>query len=336
MNFATLISTGGFTMKKLYSLLFSMLLAAGILSGCGDSAAEPEKDNGSSTEQTETETEKAEFPVTITDAAGEEVVIEEKPEKIVSLIPSNTETAFALGLGEEVVGVSDFDNYPEETADKEKIGGMEFNVEKIISLAPDLVLAHASSAHNATAGLQQLKDSGIAVLVVNDAQSFEQVYESIEMIGTASGAKEEAEEVIAGMKEKIEAIKEKAAAVTEKKKVFVEVSPAPEIYSPGKNTFMDEMLTMINAENIVKEEGWPKVDPEAIIKENPDVIISTSGYRNEDAVAEVLAREGWQDVNAVKNKQVFSVDSDTVSRSGPRLAEGVEEFAKAVYPDVFK
>ena len=97
---------------------------------------------GAKTEQTEN----AAFPVTIKDATGEDVVIEAKPEKIVSLIPSNTEIAFALGLGEEIVGVSDNDNYPEEVANIEKIGGMEFNVEKIISLQPDVVLAQGSMA----------------------------------------------------------------------------------------------------------------------------------------------------------------------------------------------
>ena len=99
---------------------------------------------------------------------------------------------------------------------------------------------------------------------------------------------------------------------------------------------MDEMLTMIKAENIVKEEGWPQLNQEAIIEANPDVIITTYGYYVENAVEQVLGREGWQDINAIKNKQVVDVQSDKVTRSGPRLVEGVEELAKAVYPDIFK
>lgn len=78
------------------------------------------------------------------------------------------------------------------------------------------------------------------------------------------------------------------------------------------------------------------MDPEAIIERNPDVIITTHGYYTEDAVGNVMSRDGWQDINAVKNKQVVDVDSDMVTRSGPRIVEGVEELAKAVYPDVFK
>ncbi|QED46337.1 ABC transporter substrate-binding protein [Cytobacillus dafuensis] len=324
-------------MKKLYSLLFALLLAVGVLAGCGESADKP-KENAENGEKQTVQQEESAFPVTIKDALDNEVVIESKPEKIVSLIPSNTEIAFALGLGEEVVGVSDYDNYPEEVANKEKIGGMEFNVEKIISLKPNLVLAHASSAHNSAEGLQQLRDAGIAVLVVNEAKNIDQVYESINMIGAASGEKEKAEELVAGMKEKFEAIKEKAKEIKDedRKKVFVEVSPAPEIYAAGANTFINEMLEMIHADNVITEEDWPKMDPEAVIERNPDVIITTHGYYVEDPVGNVLSRDGWQGINAVKNKQVFDVNSDAVTRTGPRLVEGVEELAKAIYPETFK
>ncbi|MEH7389542.1 ABC transporter substrate-binding protein [Bacillus sp. JJ1503] len=324
-------------MKKLYSVLFALLLAIGVLAGCGGSAEEP-TENTAEKETQPAQEEKADFPVTIKDALDNEVVIESKPEKIVSLLPSNTEIAFGLGLGEEVVGVSDFDNYPAEAAEKEKIGGMDFNVEKIISLSPNLVLAHASSAHNAEAGLQQLRDAGITVLVVNDAKNFDEVFDSINMIGTAGGKKEEAEKLVSSMKAKLEEIKEKAITIqdADRKKVFVEVSPAPEIYAVGANTFMDEMLKMIHADNVVTEESWPKMDPEAVIERNPDVIITTHGYYTEDPIGNVLGRDGWQEINAVKNNQVVDVDSDTVTRSGPRLVEGVELLAKAIYPETFK
>lgn len=321
-------------MKKLYSLLVLLLLVTGIMAGCGSDNSS-ENNTNVSTEENQN-TEDSAFPVTITDALDKDVTLEEDPEKIVSLIPSNAEILFALGAGSEVVGVSDFANYPEETADIEKIGGMEFNVEKIISLDPDLVLAHGSSAHNSEAGLQQLRDAGIAVLVVNDAKSFDEVYTSMEMIGQATGETEAAEELIADMKSKIEEIKSKAESIEETKSVFVEVSPAPEIYSPGKNTFMDDMLSLINATNVTHDqEGWNQIDQEAIIQANPDVIITTYGYYTEKPVEQVLSRDGWKDVTAVKEERVVDVHSDLVTRSGPRLVEGVEEIAKAVYPDVF-
>src|SRR3954464_1507462 len=195
-------------MKRIYTLLFALLLSVLVLAGCG---ASEEKETNQSEQGAKTEqTEKVAFPVTIKDATGEDVVIEAKPEKIVSLIPSNTEIAFALGLGDEIVGVNDFDNYPEEALEKEKIGGMDFNVEKIISLQPDLVLAHGGTAMGSSAaGLQQIRDAGITVLVVNDATNFDTVYDSVNMIGTATGKKEEAGNLVADMKTEIENIKSK-------------------------------------------------------------------------------------------------------------------------------
>ncbi len=321
-------------MNKVLSLILILLLSIGLVAGCGDDKT-PVEENTSNEGSQESNQGEA-YPVAIKDALDEEVIIEEQPERIVSLIPSNTEIAYELGLGEEIVGVSDFDNYPEDTADKEKIGGQEMNIEKILSLKPDLVLAHASSAHNSTEGFQQLKDAGIPVLVVNEAQNFDQVYESIEMIGKASGKQQEAGQIVSEMKEEIEAIKEKAQSISEKKSVFIEVSPAPEIYTPGKNTFMDEMLSIINAENAAGDlEGWAKIDQEAVVEKNPDVIITTYGYYTENAAEQVLSRDGWKDVTAIKDKQVYDVHSDLVARSGPRLAEGVEELAKAVYPETF-
>lgn len=314
---------------KQYVWLLALVLTLG-LAACSNNA-EPAKET-----KQEAKTEEAAFPVTVKDAVGD-VTIEKEPTKIVSLIPSNTEIAYALGLGDKIVGVSDFDNYPEDVKNKEKIGGMEFNVEKIISLQPDIVLAHASSAHNSEEGLKQLKDAGITVIVVPNATSFNDVYASIELIGKATGKEKEAADVVQQMKQKIDAIAEKAKEVKEEATVWVEVSPAPEIYTAGKGTFMDEMLTIIHAKNAAgDQEGWRMFTEEDAVALNPDVIITTYGYYTSNAVEQVLARPAWKDVPAIKNKRVYDVNSDLVSRPGPRLAEGVEEIAKVVYPDIFK
>lgn len=323
-------------MKKIYSLILTMMVAALVLAGC-NTAEDPAKKESKSGEKTAQE-QKSDFPVTVEDALDEDVIIKEKPKKIISLIPSNTEIVYGLDNGDAIVGVTDFDNYPEEAMAKEKIGGMEFNIEKMISLQPDLVLAHESTAESAKAGLQQLKDAGIVVVVVNDAQSLEDVYRSIKMVGNALGEAEKANELIDGMKAKFAELEKKAEGIKEesRKNVFVEVSPAPEIYTAGKNTFIDELLTIIGAKNASAEmAGWAKVDPEAIVEGNPDVVITTYGYYTEKPVEQVLERKGWSNVTAVKEKQVFDVHSDLVTRSGPRLAEGAEELAKAIYPDVF-
>ncbi|WML43027.1 ABC transporter substrate-binding protein [Neobacillus sp. PS3-40] len=318
-------------MKKLYVLLFSILLIGGLLTGCSNPTEKSDHKELVKTERTG----KISFPVKIKDGSGQEVTIKEKPDRIVSVLPSNTEISFALGLGKEIVGVSDYDNYPKEVSKKEKIGGLEINVEKVISLKPQLVLANST---NSKQSLQQLRDAGIPVLVVNDAESFKQVYQSIEMIGKATGEKQEAKEVIQGMKKKLASILGKVKTISddEQKKVFVEVSPEPEIYTAGKNTFIDEILTMIHAKNAAKKlDGWVKMNDEAVIEMNPDIILTTYGYYTKDPVGKVLSRKGWQEVKAIKNKQVVDVNSDLVTRPGPRLVEGVEALAKTIYPDNF-
>jgi iron complex transport system substrate-binding protein len=321
-------------LKKWFGWITAFFLAAMLLSGCG---AQEKAQNDNASPKTEDEAKETGFPVTIKDGADKEVTIEKKPEKIVSLMPSNTEIVYAIGAGDAVVGVSENDDYPKEAAEKEKVAGMELNVEKIISLKPDLVLAHGSAADMWEAGLKQLEDSGITVLVVHNAQSFEETFETIRMLGKATGHEKEAGQVVQDMKAKIDSIKEKAKAIKEEEQrtVFVELSPAPEIYAAGKNTFMDEMLDVIHAKNAVEEEGWPKMNEEAIISMNPDVIILNYNYAK-NALEQAMARKGWQDMTAIKEKRVIEVNEDLTSRPGPRLAEGVEELAKAVYPDVFK
>lgn len=308
----------------------------GVLVGCGNAADEPENnEDQTATEQEESSTnEKGAFPVTIEDGLGEEVTIEEEPEAIVSLMPSNTELAFALGLGDDIVGVSDHDNYPEEALEKEKIGGLELNVEAILAMEPDLVLAHPS---NNPDGVEQLKESDLTVLTMNDATNFDEVYDSIEMIAAATGTEAEGEEIITSMQEDLAALEEKASEISEEdmKSVFIEISPEPEIYTPGNHTFENEILTKINAINIAgDQEGWVELNTEAIVEQNPEVIIVTYDFV-EDPVGDLLARDAWQDIEAVKNEDVIQVDTDIVSRPGPRLVEGAETLAKAIYPEVF-
>ncbi|OXS62074.1 iron complex transport system substrate-binding protein [Bacillus sp. V-88] len=319
-------------MKHTVKALLALLVAIGFLTACGTNDGEQTKKK----ETAEVNQNESGYPLSLNDALDNKVTLEEQPKHIVSLIPSNTEILFELGLNNEIVGVSDFDNFPKEAADKEKIGGMEFNVEKIVGLDPDLVLAHESTAKSAEEGLNQLKDAGVNVFIVQDAKSFEEVYNTIQDIGTLVGKKEQADSVVSEMKSDLKSIQEKASEVTEKKRVYVEVSPSPDIYSTGKNTFIDQMLSMVNAENVMSEqEGWVQVNQEAVISSNPDSIITTYGYYSENPKEQIMGRKGWEDVTAVKNGDVHDVHSDLVTRTGPRLVEGVEEIAKSIYPEVF-
>ncbi|WJE16441.1 ABC transporter substrate-binding protein [Halobacillus sp. ACCC02827] len=305
--------------------------------GCSDDSNETEQGADAGAEETtDQQGNSAEFPVTVTDGSGEEVTIEEEPETIVSLIPSNTEITFALGQGDKLIGVDTYSNYPEEANDIEKIGAQEMDVEKILSLDPDLALVTDFHQENNRDILDKFEESGIDVVVVDSAESFDAVYDHIELLGDVEGASEEADELVGDMQSSLEKIKEKAEAVEEKKRVWVEVAPSPDIYTTGTGTFMNEMLEAIHAENTAADqEGWVKMTEEEAVQKNPDVIITTYGYYVDNPEEQVLDRAGWAEVPAVKQEQVFDVNNDTVTRPGPRLIDGVETLGKLIYPEVF-
>ncbi|WP_078428544.1 ABC transporter substrate-binding protein [Alkalihalobacterium alkalinitrilicum] len=329
-------------MKKWYMWLVASILIVGLMTACGtDNQEEPQTEETPS-EETEDQTtgsgEATAFPITITDATGTEVIIEEEPQSLISLVPSNTEIVYALDGFDRLIAVTDNDDFPEEVKEIESIGGMEFNVEKIIASNPDLVLANAM---NSEEGLDQIRNAGVTVLVVKNASSFDELYDSIQMVGNALGNAEEAENVIISMQDRITAIQTKASEIDEADQatVWVEIWPAPDMYTTGKGTFMHEMLEMINAKNAAgNQDGWPMFTEEDAVVLNPDVIITTYGHVEgmENAVEDVLARTAWTEVEAVKNERVYNVEANIVERPGPRLIEGVEKLAKLIYPDVFE
>ncbi len=324
-------------MKKMWQLWLMSILAVFLLAACGTATTDDKpKENATPQEDVEQdEVVEAAFPVTLTDAVGNEITLEKAPETIVSMQASNTEILFALGLNAEVVAVGDYDNYPAEALEKEKIGGQQFDVEKIVAMNPEIVFAHEMGLSTGAEGFQQIRDAGIPVFVVKNAKDFEETYATIVTIGQATGKSDEAEKIVADMKVKVEEVKAALASVENKKTVFVETSPAPTIYTPGNNTFMNEILNMVGAENIsADQEDWFMMDPEEIISRNPEVIIVMYSYIP-TAVEDVYTRDGFDSITAIKEKAVVQVDENKTSRTGPRLAEGLEEVAKAIYPEAF-
>lgn len=325
------------TQKQNVFAIVLMFLLISILTACSDqSATNPEENTEKSNKLVELEDGNGEntFPFTYTDATGIEITIEEKPERIVSVVPSITETVFTLGLGDEVVGVSDFDTYPVEVEEKERIGGIvDFNVEKIISLEPDLVLGDDRLSITGK-GFDQLRDAGIPVVILPADNSFADVYNTIELISNLTGTQEQAKTIINEMKEKIETIKSKVERIDidEASTVYIEIDA--EMWTVGKGTFMQEMLDMLKAENAAGDQVDAfQITEEQVVQANPDIIIATYDYV--DPLEQINNRDGWSDVTAIKEERIYPVDTDLVNRPGPRLAEGLGEFAKSIYPEHF-
>jgi len=183
--------------------------------------------------------------------------------------------------------------------------------------------------------IAQLESAGVKVFVVKNAQDFNETYTTIEQLGRATGKLPEAEKIIADMKAKVEEVQAKVKDV-EPKNVFVEASDEPNIYTAGQGTFMNAMLEMIHAKNVAADgDNWYEIGAEQIITKNPDVIVVTYSYVP-DILTKIPKRAGFDTINAVKNNAIVQVDESITSRQGPRLADGLEELAKAIYPEVFK
>lgn len=288
---------------------------------------------------TEEEAAEEDFPVTLTDNVDREITLDEEPETLASLLPSTTEILFAIDAGDQLIGRSEYCNYPmEEVGDIDVIGAMEINAEMILTLEPDLLFVQDYHYHQYEDVLAEFEEAGIQYLVVEGAESFDATYESIELIGQAVGRSDEATAVTTKMKEDVDVLREQAEAISEdeRKLVWTEVSPSPDIFTAGTGTFFNEMLEIINADNAAADhEGWVQLSEEEMVTLTPDVIITTYGYYVEDAYDEVAERDGWQDIPAVVNGEIYDIDNDTVSRPGPRLVEGVKELGELIYPDVF-
>lgn len=319
-------------MKKWMSWGSALAVSAMLLSGCGTA------DQTNDKEKTTQSAQQNAYPLTVKDATGKEISIKQEPSKIITLSPSITESLFALDLGDKVTGVTTNDDYPKEATKKTMVGDMNPNIEKIISLEPDFVLIDASSLGTAEAGLEQLRDAGITVFVVPTANSFDETYANIELIGKVTNKEAEAKKIVEDMQKKVANVQRKIKdANVKERSVFVETSDAPDIYTAGNNSYMQEMFDLIGANNIAKDggENWYKIDPEAIVKGNPDVIIVKYDYVP-NIMKKIKKRDGFDTITAVKEDQIVQVDDNLTSRTGPRLADGLEEIAKAVYPEAFK
>ncbi|MCE5090651.1 ABC transporter substrate-binding protein [Staphylococcus devriesei] len=253
--------------------------------------------------------------------------------RIVSLIPSNTEILYELGLGKNVVGVSTVDDYPKDVKKgKQQFDAMNLNKEDLLKAKPDLILAHESQKGTSKKVLDSIEKSGVKVVYVKDAQSLEQTYDTFKQVGEVTGREKQADELINETKKNVEKVVKSVPKHHQSQSVFMEVSSKPDIYTAGKGTFFDDMLNKLGAKNSFSNiEGWKAVDKESIIKKNPDILISTEGLSKSDYYKVIKKRGGFEQIKAVKNERVETVNGDEISRPGPRIDEGLKELRDAIY-----
>lgn len=274
--------------------------------------------------------------ITVVDNAGREILMTDVAQRIISVAPTNTEILYVLGLGDKVVGVTDYCTYPPEAMDKPKVGGfMDLNLEKIVELEPDVVLG--------TIGVQgplikNFEEIGI-IFVAIEPSTVDQLLDSIELVGKIAGAEEDARELVDSMRARLNAVREKVKDIPEDMRptVFYEVwNDSTLIMTAGPGTFVHDVIEIAGGRNLYADasSNWPQIDSESLIARNPDVIISAMWGRM--SPEEIKSIETWKEISAVKNGRVYIVsDMDLWSKLGPRIADVVEEMAAYLHPELF-
>ncbi len=317
-------------MKK--NIPFTLLLIALLfLTACGQAvpASSPASDAADAPAST------ADFPVTLTDDQNRSVTLETKPQRIVSLLPSNTEILFAVGAGDQVVGVTSYCNYPKEAASREQVGGItnkSISIEAIVALEPDLILA--SDSHDQIVPL--LEEAGLTVMVLNPA-TFDDIFDNVELVGRATGHAQQAETLTNELRQRLKTVESRVESAADRPTVFYEVWYDP-LMTAGPNTFIGQLITLAGGENIFAnvEEDWPQVSAEVVIERNPEVILGPTSHAEALTIDKINARASWEGISAIQNERIHMLDGDAVSRPGPRIVDMLEETARYLHPDLFE
>ncbi|MBY6179541.1 ABC transporter substrate-binding protein [Staphylococcus warneri] len=253
--------------------------------------------------------------------------------RIVSLMPSNTEILYELGLENRIVGVSTVDDYPKNVKKgKKQFDAMNLNKEALLKAKPDLILAHESQKSSSEKVLDALKKEGVKVVYVKDAQSLKETYETFKSIGKLTHREKQANQLVNETKDNVDKVIQSIPKHQKQPKVFMEVSSQPEIYTAGKHTFFNDMLKQLDAKNSFDDiDGWKSVSKESIVKHNPDILISTEGKSQAEYEKIIEKRGGFDKTNAVKHHRIETVNGDEISRPGPRIDDGLKELRDAIY-----
>lgn len=280
----------------------------------------------------------ASFPVTLTDDIGRTVTITNPPQRIVCINPSTTEIAYALGLGDKVVGVDIYSDYPPEAVSKQRISDIYTpNPEEVAALNPDLVLMYSFFGPgdpyvSAIAALE-----GVNVIAIKP-RSLNDIVNDIRLVGKATGKIEEAETLALQLNSTINQIKDKTSDVTDKPKVYMEFwYPPPWTFGP--NTWGDEIINVTGGINVFGDAitDYVETTDEEVIARNPDIIISLYGAQHIHfaTLEEIKKRPGWASINAVQNGKVYLLDENLIVRPGPRIVLGLEAVARFLHPELF-
>jgi iron complex transport system substrate-binding protein len=327
------------TLSKLTVLLVALTL---LLSACAPAATAvptqaPQPTAQVAPEPTAVPATVTPEPIVVADGLGGEVSLPQAVQRVVSLAPSNTEILFAVGAGSQVVAREDFSNYPEAAKALPSVGGNmgKYNLEEIVKLKPDLVLASPLTAAETIKGMQDLK---LVVLVLPNPKTLADLYANLELVGKATGRDAEAKALVSSLQAQEKKILDVVAKAQTKPVVFYELDatePAKP-WTSGPGTFVDLLIGLAGGQNIgaALTGEWAQISQEDLLVKDPDMILLGDSLYGGITAEQVAARPGWNALKAVKGNQVFPFNDDLISRPGPRNLDGLLELAKLLHPEL--
>jgi iron complex transport system substrate-binding protein len=276
-------------------------------------------------------------PGNIVDGLGRSVKIDKTPQRIISLAPSNTEILFSLGLGDKIVGVTEYCDYPQAAEAKPKVGGFStVDIEKVISLEPDLVLATHIHGKSVIPALEEL---GLTVVALTPG-SLTEVLDSITLVGKITGQSREASKLVSDLQTRIEAVVDETRTLSpdQKPRVFYITWHDP-LMTAGTETLADDVISNAGGQNIAYDiSGDKAITLETVIYRDPEVIVASVGMGSgEDLPWQYLQTEPrLENTQALLNDRVYKIDGDVIHRPGPRIVDALEQMAQFIHPELFK
>jgi len=280
--------------------------------------------------------EEVQAPIEIIDQLGRIVKLERTPQKIISLAPTNTEILFALGLGDRVVGVTKYCDYPSEAKEKPNVGGFSTpNIEEIIALSPDLIMA---APRHEDEIIPQLEARGLTVLGLAP-KTLDLMFDAITLVGEVTREEEKSAELLTDLQNRIKAVTDKTNSLPEDKRplVFYLTWHDP-LKTSGLGTLAQEIIEKAGGRNIFSDvSGIQSVNLETLVARDPQVMIAGIGMGSgEDKTLQYLTTESrLKNTEAGKNDRIYGIDMDITGRGGPRLVDGLEQFARCIHPEIF-
>jgi iron complex transport system substrate-binding protein len=274
-------------------------------------------------------------PVTLTDDAGRSVSFDTVPQRIISHVPSITEMLFTLGLGDRVVGVDDYSDYPPEAKQKPSVGNYyNPSIENIVALNPDLVLTDGYSD-----SIKQLDNLGIRYLVINP-KDIEGIFRDLRLLGQVAGIETQAAQLIDNMNKQINDVMTRVKN-SPKVTVFYVLDARSDPSNPwtaGPGSFIDSLITMAGGDNIAGSApgAWVQFSIEEVVAADPQIIILASNHGTADvSKAELSQYPVWSKLSAVKKDNIFTFNAD-LANPVPRITQGLQDMAKIIHPEAFQ